>query len=566
MRQWLWLGLTVLFLLLVGGSVIGYVAVRKYLHSDDFRHLVEGQLATVLKAESVEMDAFAWSGLSMTSDGMLADGGSAGKFDGIELKTLETEVTLDGLDRGVWEIPQVTVAYAKLDLMPPTASSPSDVVAAGDPPTVAQDGMAATEPGKPGWLESRVPRKVEVGRVQVRDGNVRFPLGAGREARVLGAALDATRLPDGEGYKVELQGGRVSFLPFFGQSGNAGAMAVDRGAIEMRGKNFAVQQIMLSGIGHTARATVDGQVALDDGVSEMRIDTTVNDLPVAELLGVKWADRLVGRFNGEIVTEKRPGDSAVMTHGRVWLKEARLNTPSDQENQGVIAQVDRLAAATGLSDLFGGVVPMLGAYTESRERFSSIFFNKAEFRFVRRGEDLQLREIELRSNRFIAVEGDVNIYGETIDGLLDVGVDPSVLTKIPGAETKVFTRSEGGMRWTRVRLSGTLNEPKEDLTDRLIAAAGARVLEIIPESGQAVIKGTRRVIEDVTPQVLESGAGLLREGAGLLEEGQSSLFQFLDREEKRPEPEEEAEEQDSSGDTPFGKEKPGRGSLLPFRL
>lgn len=571
LKQWLILAVVGLFVLFTVGTIAGYIAVRRYLHSDGFRHLVEDQVAGTISAEAVEMGGFDWSGLSMTSSGMTADGGTGGKFNQIELNQLETEVSLAGIDRGVWEIPQVKVAYAKLDLMASQvdggSEAPTENDASGE---VAPVGAGAVAGEKPGWFESKIPRKVEVGEVLVRDANLRFALGSGREARVLGAGLEAKRLTNDEGFNVQVRGGQVSFLPFFGESGNAGAMAINSGSVEVRGTNLSVNQLILTGVDHSARATIDGQVSIAGGLQNMRITTAVADLPIAELLGAKWADRLVGRFNGEIITEKKSADQDVITHGEVWLSDARFDTPREPKDESVLGQIDGLAARAGLGDLFGGVVPILGAYTESRARFSSILFNKARFRFARRGEHLHLRGIELRSNRLLAIEGDVNLVGESIDGVLDVGVDPSVLSRVPGAESQVFTEVKGGMRWTQVRVSGTLDDPQEDLSGRLISAAGGRILEVIPETGKAVIKGTQQVIENVAPELIKSGEGLLLDGAGLLERGESSLFKFLDRSgrDDAVDPSDDApiedEDDPSTNDDSGGADDAARGSLIPF--
>ena len=67
-----------------------------------------------------------------------------------------------------------------------------------------------------------------------------------------------------------------------------------------------------------------------------------------------------------------------------------------------------------------------------------------------------------------------------------------------------------------MRITGTLDDPKEDLTDRLVDAAGMRMFEIIPKSGEKVIKFTRGVIEEIPDETLDKG---IRKGVEIIDKG-----------------------------------------------
>ena len=67
-----------------------------------------------------------------------------------------------------------------------------------------------------------------------------------------------------------------------------------------------------------------------------------------------------------------------------------------------------------------------------------------------------------------------------------------------------------------MRITGTLDDPKEDLTDRLVAAAGMRMFELIPESGEKVIKFTRGVIGEIPEETLDKG---IRKGVEIIHKG-----------------------------------------------
>ena len=69
----------------------------------------------------------------------------------------------------------------------------------------------------------------------------------------------------------------------------------------------------------------------------------------------------------------------------------------------------------------------------------------------------------VRQNSRLRVERD-----RRIDGRFRLGLVPGVLARIPGAETIVFQPGERGLLWTTLRVTGTIDDPEEDLTGRLL--------------------------------------------------------------------------------------------------
>ncbi len=571
-RSWLTLIGVGLIFLIVGGGIAGYIFVRRYLLSDKFHAQVSEQTGAALRAETSVFAPFEWENLTMKTDNYKAEGGSDAFFEEIELRTVSTEISMDGVRRGVWLIPSVRADWMKIDFIhnPETAAEHASDTTAG-----INEGMSveAESNNKVRWPMTLLPDKAELETMDIRSANLRFPLGENREARALGMGMQGERLPDESGYRFNLSSGQISILPFFGAGEDEGALAIDRAVIELRDGNLFVNEAELRGVGNNARVRVEGYLVKStviEGAREMRFETKIEQLPIAELLGAKWANRLVGSFNGEILTERGATQSEVTTTGKVWLNKARLDTPTVEDDTpvGIIDGVSRLATDSGFTDMFGGMMPMLGAYTESKERFRSILFDEARLRFAQRADRIELREIYFYSSGLMAIEGDMNISEGQLNGLLQVGVAPSVLAGVPGAESVVFTESRAGMRWTPVKISGTLDDPQEDLSARLVRAAGERILEIVPDTGKAVIKGTQRVIEGGVPMLRDTADSALRGGAGIIEEGGSTLFNFLNGGDKneedvpKVEQDEPADDEDKPEKDDAEPEPRGRG-LIP---
>lgn len=75
----------------------------------------------------------------------------------------------------------------------------------------------------------------------------------------------------------------------------------------------------------------------------------------------------------------------------------------------------------------------------------------------------------------IKVLGTVEVKGDQLQGVLQVGLKPDLLDWVPGSLEAVFTEQRNGLSWTVVRLSGTVQEPKEDLSKRILTAVEDRL-------------------------------------------------------------------------------------------
>jgi hypothetical protein len=77
----------------------------------------------------------------------------------------------------------------------------------------------------------------------------------------------------------------------------------------------------------------------------------------------------------------------------------------------------------------------------------------------------------------IRVEGSYTVENGEIAGIFEVGLTSATLQWIPGSQEQIFTTSRDGYRWTEMKLSGPVAHPVDDLTPRLVAAAGNAVIQ-----------------------------------------------------------------------------------------
>lgn len=124
----------------------------------------------------------------------------------------------------------------------------------------------------------------------------------------------------------------------------------------------------------------------------------------------------------------------------------------------------------------------------------------------------------LSDEGLIRLEGNLRVKGDALDGVFRVAVPPGLLAHIPGAEEKVFQAGERGMLWTPLRVTGTLQNPEEDLSGRMIQAAGERMFELIPETGQWALKYGGEVMDQGTALILDNQGLVLEAGQQVVEE------------------------------------------------
>ena len=142
----------------------------------------------------------------------------------------------------------------------------------------------------------------------------------------------------------------------------------------------------------------------------------------------------------------------------------------------------------------------------------------------------------LASEGLIRLEGSLSLRGRDLDGTFRLGLPPGTLSRIPGAETVVFLPGERGLLWTNLRVTGTLDKPREDLTERLIAAAGARMFELLPETGEKVIRYSHTLATEAVPKVIEEGTRVIEQGQDIIQGATGIIDGLLGIPGKLPEP------------------------------
>ncbi|HAL71640.1 MAG TPA: hypothetical protein DCP71_07690, partial [Verrucomicrobiales bacterium] len=139
------------------------------------------------------------------------------------------------------------------------------------------------------------------------------------------------------------------------------------------------------------------------------------------------------------------------------------------------------------------------------ERFKRLVLDVASSDVTVEGKRRIFEKIIVQSNGLLHLDGSLTVQGEQIEGNFLLGVTPETLKWIPGAQQHVFTATHptgpAGMLWTPLRITGTMQAPREDLSARLAAGAGKALLDA---PGQVVNQGSQLLLTPVLGK--EAGA------------------------------------------------------------
>ena len=153
--------------------------------------------------------------------------------------------------------------------------------------------------------------------------------------------------------------------------------------------------------------------------------------------------------------------------------------------------------------------------------FRNLALDKAEVEYRYGGDTVNLTMIDLVSRDLLRVEGRADIKAGHIDGKFFVGVTPATLKWLPGAHKRVFTMQRPepenvGYAWTTMNVKGPLTAPRDDLSARLLEAAGLAILDAPGEAVKTITGGESELIN-----------GGVEAGSDLIESGVDTLKGFL---------------------------------------
>ena len=471
-----WIAWVSVVLLLVGifGIILGYRAVRSYLRSDDFRVMVGGEVGGLLGGDA-SFSSFQWTGWDVSVDNFDYVGEDGVR--NIQGSNIEASVDIGAVWDGVYRVKDVRLSHLKV-----VADFRDREEKVDEGPVILPEdsGEEALDEGAGFWAQF-LPDKVEVTKVEVAsvDGRAQTEGGLWSWSNVGAKVVPGS----GEGvYDLDLRGGEIrSPIDLVNR------LVLKNAKGRYSGNRFHLISADLDALDRS-RLTMEGYYSLDDGHWNFSGDVT--GARVEEVIAEDWKQRLMGPIEIDYKVSGNPD------------QDARIEG-SLEIDDGVLTALP--------------VLDHIAAYANT-VRFRRLALSEASLDFSKRGDRLDITNIRLASEGLVRLEGTLRLMGDRITfGQFRLGVPPGTLAHLPGAETKVFERGELGWLWTPLVISGTIDSPQEDLSERLIAAARERMFEMIPETGQWALKHGGEVVGESTKVILENQGVILGAGKGVLD-------------------------------------------------
>ena len=432
--------LTLVLLIAVAGGTYCYFKVSHFLASDGFRNLVSDATAKSLHVTG-EFSPIQWNGTSAYANSFTATGLPGGAIKSLKAYQIRTELDWSDLIHGNWHLSNIDVASLELELQDsPRATERESETPSNDSRATGTTPDSSAGPGKSVLIDQVL---VQNARVIWPSGGEEPPTGSLSDTKVTLKAEDKSWLISAAGGKIHQPG-----LPDF---------TLREGSLRYHQNTVYILNTTLLHPEH-GQVVITGEAKLQP-VRQIKLDFDVQKIPVSSFLSNDWRARLTGDLAGQVqFTDPEGSSNSNLLKGNLRLEDGRIEA---------LPALDQLADATGTRD------------------FKSMRLHTARTTFEKRGADLKLSGIKIESETLLRVEGRVDVAGNVLNGLLDVGTVPAAIRLLPGAESGVFTRKADGYIWAApaVTVTGTLDKPVEDLSPRIKQAALQKVGEKIGEIG-----------------------------------------------------------------------------------
>jgi hypothetical protein len=281
------------------------------------------------------------------------------------------------------------------------------------------------------WFAIFLPNRVVLKRIQSDATNVTWRF-RGEQAGFLGTRLLIT--PHGPDFEYVATGGTSKM-----------ALVPD---LDLRRAHVLITKTLLTiyDVDLAPNRQSDGSIRAhgNGGIGEDKsvdLSATFDRLPIREWLPAKWKRTLSGSAFGEVHwTGENPKLESSAGEGVLRLRNGRIDN-----------------------------LPMLEKLAElaKKQSFEHLDLNDCSLGFAWHYPKIDITDIDIEEKGKFRIEGAISIDRRVLRGAVNLGLTRQYLDWLPNPE-EVFNRQRSGYLWTTVHLSGTIDDPKQDLSPRII--------------------------------------------------------------------------------------------------
>jgi hypothetical protein len=291
---------------------------------------------------------------------------------------------------------------------------------------------AHPEPVRPKpWFAIFLPNRVYLKKIQSEQANIIWRL-RGERVGLFGTQLLIT--PNDRDFEYFARGGRLKMAPVPDLNLRRTHLLITKTLLTLYDLDLASDLNSDESIRAQGRAGLGQDKSID-------VKANFNSVPVRQWLPAEWKGRFSGSAFGDLhYTGKDPKLERSSGEGSLSIRNGRIND---------VPFLQKLAELT------------------QKKSFERLDLNECSLGFAWRYPEIEIKNISIEENNKFRIEGDISINRRVLRGTIKLGLGREYLDWLPNPE-EVFSRRSSGYLWTDVHLSGTIDEPKQDLSQRII--------------------------------------------------------------------------------------------------
>lgn len=458
--KWLLFSLGLLAVVIFIGIFGIKSAVISYLKSDGFRDQLITGAEEKLHAD-INLQQFRWEGSTVYADGWQAQGHPEAFFSKMKVDGLRA--SLNGVENSALQIPEVRVNQASLVFSKKRQASKL--------PLAASDGENhSSNPSVPKWLKKWIPKTAAVDLIRIDATNLSFLDEQGKQQLALTSVETSAQPMTASGtWEIKGRNGELLLRDF-------PPLSIRQIETRWNHNEIFINQASL-GFYDTAEISGSGDITLASS-PQLNLDLQISNLNAKKLLSPEWEKKISGTLHADFTVKGNP-------------KEQLISKGSFQLKDGALEDLPLL--------------DLIAQYTKM-QRFKRLALHKVSADFVKKGPQIKISNLVIQSDGLTRLEGSFILNDRQIDnGQFRLGVTPGTLRWIPGAEQKVFTQAKDGFLWTDLTISGSLDQPKENLSSRL---TGAAIDTLINDAPNQALDAAKKALSNPV-ETIDTGSKLL---------------------------------------------------------
>jgi hypothetical protein len=427
-----------LFVLLAAGTVaLLNPRVTRYVESDAFRAELEKETAKGLHFPAGNYSPIRRTGfLLATSAGFQARNGRKA-LTALDARGIAARFNPLGVFLRRWQLDEVHIASGEVGIQ-------------------VYEPKPEPSPSKP-WYHIFLPDRVYLAKVWSEPADVTWRF-RNEKGGFFGTRLLIT--PYGRDFEYRASGGMMK-----------GALIPD---LRLRRTHLLITKTLLTlyelDVGPGSEG--DGFIRAE-GTAGTRGDKSVNfkvkfeKMPLREWLPMSWRDHFSAMAAGDVHwSGSQPKLESSQVHASLRVGEGRVRT---------LPFLQTLSSVTG------------------KKSIEELNLSECSAELDWKSPSVEIKNIAIEDKGKFRIEGALSIREKSLGGAIQLGLAREYLEWLPRPE-EVFPREKAGYLWTTVHLSGTIDQPEQDLSPR--------VIETLKESPGAFLALTFRLIGDWLKETL----------------------------------------------------------------